>query len=113
MIPLPKGSGERRRKMIFIINGMKYDTEKMELITDVMKWYSFNNTFVNNFFGKEVGKVYKCHLWKSKNGNWLLTHERDYGEKEGEAIEEEEAKNLLLKHEPSKYEELFEEIPEA
>ena len=113
MIPLPKGSGERRRKMRFIINGMIYDTEKMELITDVMKWYSFNNIFANNLFGKEVGKVYKCHLWKSKKGNWLLTHERDYGEKRGEAIEEEEAKKLLLRYEPSKYEELFEEIPEA
>lgn len=97
--------------MMFVINGMKYDTEKMELITDVKKWYRINYIFT--FFGKEVGKVYKCHLWKSKKGNWLLTHERDDGEKEGEAIEEEEAKNLLLRYEPSKYEELFEEIPEA
>lgn len=99
--------------MIFIIKGLKYDTEKMKLIADVKKWYSFDNSLLNNFVGKEVGKEYKCHLWRSKKGNWLLTHERDYGEKAGEAIEEEEAKKLLLRYAPSKYEELFEEIPEA
>lgn len=77
--------------MVFIIHDMKYDTEKMEHISDVKKWYSFNSSF----FGKEVGRTYSCQLWKSKKGNWLLTHEIDYEEKVGEAIKENEAKVLL------------------
>jgi hypothetical protein len=51
-------------------------------------------------------------LWKSKKGKWLLTHGVDYTNK-GEAIEEDEAKQLLMQYAPDKYEELFEEIPEA
>lgn len=41
-----------------------------------------------------------------------MTHEADYRNK-GEAIEEDEAKRLLMQYAPDKYEELFEEIPEA
>ena len=41
-----------------------------------------------------------------------MTHDQDYISK-GEAIEEEEAKKLLMKYAPDKYEELFEEIPDA
>ena len=49
---------------------------------------------------------------RSKKGNWLLTHECDYTAI-GEAISENEAKELLLKYAPDEYEELFEKIPEA
>ena len=98
--------------MRFIINGLKYETDKMEEIATVKKWYRSTNAFVNAICGKDSGQVYICTLWKSKKGKWLLTHEADYTKK-GEAIEEDEAKQLLMQYAPDKYEELFEEIPEA
>ena len=99
--------------MRFIINGLKYETDKMEEIATVKKWYRITNALVNAIYGgKDVGHDYICTLWKSKKGKWLLTHEADYMNK-GEAIEEDEAKRLLMQYAPDKYEELFEEIPEA
>lgn len=99
--------------MIFIIKGMKYDTDKMEKVADVKKRYRVDNIFLRALYGaKEVGRYYKCELWKSKKGNWLLTHEYDC-KKMGESISESEAKDLLLIYATDKYEELFEEIPEA
>lgn len=97
--------------MIFIINAKKYDTDKMEMIADVKKWYELEGA-ARMIFGKGMGKVYDCHLWKSQKENWLLTHDTDY-KTVGEAITESEAKDLLMKYNPDKYEELFEEIPEA
>lgn len=98
--------------MRFIINGMKYDTDKMEKIANVKKWYGTRNALLSHLYGDYIGIDYTCELWKSSKGNWLLTHEQDYSSK-GEAIEEEEAKKLLMKYAPDKYEELFEEIPDA
>ena len=98
--------------MKFIINGMKYDTEKMEKISNVKKWYETTNFLLRQVCGNDIGSEYICELWKSSKGNWLLTHEQDYSTR-GEAIEEEEAKKLLMKHNPDKFEELFEEIPDA
>lgn len=99
--------------MIFIIKGMKYDTDKMEKVADVKKWYKEDNLFLRALYGnQEVGRYYKCELRRSKKGNWLLTHECDYTSI-GEAISENEAKELLLKYAPDEYEELFEKIPEA
>lgn len=62
--------------------------------------------------GKEVGRTYPCELWKSAKGNWLLTHEEDYSTY-GEAIQEEEAKSLLMRHATDIYEKMFGELPEA
>lgn len=98
--------------MVFIIQGRKYDTEKMEFISSVEKWYEFNSSFLSSFFEAGVGRTYKCDLYKSKKGNWMLTHEAD-SRIVAEAISEKEAKNLLIQNNPNKYEELFEEIPEA
>lgn len=41
-----------------------------------------------------------------------MTHETDY-QKRGQAITEEEAKELLMRYAPDIYEKKFEEIPEA
>lgn len=68
--------------MQFVINGLKYDTEKMEKVADVKKWYQVDNIFTRAAYpGKEVGRMYDCELWKSAKGNWLLTHEEDYTKK--------------------------------
>lgn len=100
--------------MRFIINGLKYETDNMEEVAEVRKWYRVNDFITNLMYpGKKMGRVHQCTLWKSRKGNWLLTHEEDYCKNYGEAIEEDEAKRLLMQYAPDKYEELFGEIPEA
>lgn len=95
------------------INDLKYDTDKMEKIVNVKKWYATNNALIRAMYnGLEVGQEYTCELWKSKKGNYLLTHDQDYSHK-GEAISEEEAMELIKKYALTKYEEIFGEIEEA
>lgn len=56
--------------MRFIINGLKYETDKMEEIATVKKWYRSTNALVNAVFGGiDVGNDYICTLWKSKREN--------------------------------------------
>ena len=99
--------------MTFIINGLKYDTEKMEEIAKVKKWYETSNALVAMMHPSEkLGNMYFCTLWKSKKGNWLLTHEQDR-KNIGEAISEDDAKELLMRYATNKYEEMFGEITEA
>lgn len=99
--------------MQFIIGGMKYNTDNMEKIADVKKRYEVQNYFTQALYpGKEVGRTYDCELWRSKKGNWLLTHEADY-RYIGEAIEEKEAKALSMKYATGIYEEMYGELPEA
>lgn len=99
--------------MIFIIDNKKYDTDKMEKVADVKKWYEVDNIFSRALYGgKAVGKYYRCELWRSKNGNWLLTHEKDYT-KYGQAISEFEAQSLLMIYATDVYEEMYGELPEA
>lgn len=100
--------------MLFIINGLKYDTKKMEKVADVKKWYQRDNILNRSIFpGQKVGSIDDCELWKSKKGNWLLTREKDYGGHLGEPIEEEEAKKLLMRYAVNEYEKEFGKIPEA
>ena len=97
-----------------MIGGMKYDTDKMERVAAVRKWYKNDSPLMSAVFrGQEVGKTYDCELWKSEKGNWLLTHEGDFQKKYGEAIEEEEAKTLLMHYATETYESMFGELPEA
>lgn len=100
--------------MQFVINGLKYDTEKMEKVADVKKWYQVDNFLIRAAYpGKEVGRMYDCELWKSAKGNWLLTHEKDYTTEYGQAIQEEEAKSLLMRYATDIYEKLFGDLEEA
>lgn len=69
--------------------------------------------FLAMFPGQEVGRTHECELWKSEKGNWLLTHEMDYSKSMGEAITEEEAKELLMRYAMPIYEKMFGELPEA
>lgn len=100
--------------MQFVINGMKYETDNMEMVAEVKKWYRVDNTLTRALYPREErGREYACQLWKSAKGNWLLTHEEDYGMKYGQAIKEEEAKNLLMRYATGIYEKLYGELPEA
>ena len=99
--------------MLFIIKGLKYDTENMEKVASVRKWFRVDNILNGAIFpGQEVGHMFNCELWKSKKGNWLLTHEEDYTNV-GQDITEDDAKELLLHSVPGVYETLYGEIEEA
>ena len=96
--------------MIFVIDNLKYDTDKMELISEKCE-YTYTWTFVltdtqMRSYGKDV------KLWKSAKGNWLLTYRTDYVSK-GVKLLEEDVKKLLLEYDLQKYEELFGELEEA
>lgn len=99
--------------MIFVIDKLKYDTDKMELISEKCEYtYNWEFSLIHTemremrSYGKDV------KLWKSKKGNWLLTYRTDYVSK-GVKLLEEEVKKLLLKYDLQKYEELFGELEEA
>ena len=96
--------------MIFVIDKLKYDTDKMELISEKCRYsYTWVFTLTNTEMSSYVKDV---KLWKSKKGNWLLTYRTDYSSR-GVKLLEEEVKKLLLKYDLQKYEELFGEIEEA
>ena len=98
--------------MIFVIDNLKYDTDKMEKIANVKKWYKSDSWVLQGLTGEELGYVYDCELWKSKKGRWLITRETD-AKHYAEAIDEEDAKALLLRYDLEKYEELYGEVEEA
>ena len=97
----------------FIFDNKVYDTEKMELIAKVTKWYEFRGWFYRRMFGEGTGRMNDCELYRSDKGNYLLVHEDDTSIVIGEAIEESEAKNLLMRYAYDKYVELFGELEEA
>lgn len=87
--------------MIFVINDLKYDTDKMELISEKCEHAYFYA------YGKDV------QLWRSVRGRWLLTYNRGLSTMYAETLTEQEAKNLLKKYDLDKYEELFGPLEEA
>lgn len=100
--------------MKFVIGGLKYDTERMQKIADVKKWYETTSVLLRMACksGEHLGRMQDCELWKGKNGHYLLTHAEDY-KTYGEAIKEEEAKSLMMRYATDEYEEMFGELPEA
>lgn len=94
--------------MIFVINRLKYDTDKMELIS-VNCEYSYSYGIFKDTF-RYSGRNVK--LWKSKKNNWLITYDSDFSSC-GVAIDEANAKSMLLKYDIAKYEEIFGELEEA
>lgn len=99
--------------MRFVINKKVYDTEKMILIGQVQKWYKFQLTTMRIAFGENAGRYEDCKLYRSNKGNYLLTHKLYSNTYEGEAITEEEAKDLLIKWDYENYVKLFGELEEA
>lgn len=94
--------------MIFVINSLKYDTTKMELISTKCK-YEYTGTILNmtiRYSGKNV------KIFKSLKNHWLLTYETDY-KKCAIALSEEEAKEYLMRYDFKAYEKIFGELEEA
>ena len=96
--------------MIFIINNLKYDTDKMEIISRkcrVQYPSAFYSDFVNQY-GRET------ILWKSKKGNWLITYKKcSNGTVYAEALTSTQAMSLLVQYDVETYEKIFGEIEEA
>lgn len=95
--------------MIFVINDLKYDTDKMELVSEKCEYIYTYTMFKSNFggYGKDV------QLWKSVHGRWLLTYNRGYSTVYSKTLTEQEAMNLLKKYDLDKYEALFGALEEA
>jgi hypothetical protein len=94
--------------MIFVINNLKYDTDKMELISDECEyWYKGELLGTPmRYRGRDV------RLWRSSKGNWLLTYKSDYTTY-GKALCEKEVENILIKYDLEMYEQIFGEVEEA
>lgn len=94
--------------MVFVINKLKYDTDKMVLVSEkcscTYESTMFGHTFT--YSGRNV------KLWKSAKDNWLISYETDYTIR-GRALDKNEVEELLLKCDLEKYEEIFGELEEA
>ena len=94
--------------MIFAIDNLKFDTSKMELVSERCQ-YNYKSTFYNctvNYKGKNV------KLFRSKKGNWLLTYETDY-EIRGVHLHDNDVRKILIKYDVDKYEQIFGDLEEA
>ena len=96
----------------FIINEKVYDTDKMELIGKVKKWFTASDA-VKKWFGANTGFTRECELYRSVKGNWLLVYGDDVNGRTGCAIDESEARTLLMKSDYETYVSLFGELEEA
>ena len=95
--------------MIFVINDLKYDTDKMELISEKCEY-----TYVYKMLGSEFhGEGRNVKLWKSVRGRWLLTYDRGYSTVYAKTLTEKKAEDMLKEYDLDKYEELFGELEEA
>ncbi len=93
--------------MIFVINNLKYDTDKMELISEKCE-YQWTGPYTGiEYDAKDV------RLFKSVKGNWLLVYKANYSNEIGQSLTEEKAKQLLLNYDLEVYEKLFGELEEA
>lgn len=93
--------------MVFVINNLKYDTDKMRLISDKCK-YQWTGLYTGIAYDAE-----DVRLFKSVKGNWLLVYKANYSNEIGRALTEEEAKQLLLNYDLEVYEKLFGKLEEA
>lgn len=91
--------------MVFLINKKKYDTNKMELVSNKFRYeYKVSHPI----FGGLTHVTHNTGLYKSEKGNWLVVFD-GYGR----AVTEKEAQDMLLKHDYKAYEKQFGELEEA
>lgn len=95
--------------MLFVINGLKYDTDKMELISNKCKWLHKGLWFLGQH---ELAYYVDANLYKSIHNRWLITYECG-ASTYAVAITEKKASNLLKDYDLEKYEQLFGELEEA
>ena len=94
--------------MLFVVNDLKYDTDKMELVSTKCEY-----TYVRMLFDMKLrynGKNVK--IFKSLKNHWLLTYEYDR-KICAVALSEKEAKEYLICYDLKAYEKKFGELEEA
>lgn len=94
--------------MIFVINNLKYDTDKMELVSEQCKYYRTSTVFGHHM----LYTTDEVQVWKSRKNNWLLTYKfscKYYAK----ALTEIEVKELLMEYDLKTYEKIFGELEEA
>lgn len=96
--------------MIFVINNLKYDTDKMEIVSRKCRISypsAFFSDYVDNYSRETI-------LWKSKKGNWLITYKKGSNSTVyAEALTSTQAMSLLVQYDLETYEKIFGEIEEA
>ena len=94
--------------MICVIDQIKYDTDKMEMVSDKIQ-HEYKVRFLSHSYYFDSKNV---RLWRSHKGRWLMTYDSD---RNGYAIPmtENQAKEKLMKYDIATYEQLFEELEEA
>ena len=85
--------------MIFVINKLKYDTEKMELVSDKVRYCFYLMRYLT-----------EARLYRSSKRRCLIVNENGTY---AIAINEESAKNILLSYDVEAYEKMFGELEEA
>lgn len=85
--------------MIRIIDGLKYDTDKMELIAK----YTYRSFSICNGIHNRT-----CQIYKSKKGRYLKIDDGIWI-----PITENDVKKLLMAHDVTAYEKIFGEVEEA
>ena len=107
-----KGCSEERRqiKMIFVINNLKYDTDKMEIVSKKCRI-----SYPSDLYGSFIKKyAIETILWKSNKGNWLVTYKKSSNDTVyAEALTSTQAMSLLVQYDLETYEKIFGEIEEA
>lgn len=91
--------------MIFVDveNKLKYDTDRMELISDKVKMK----------LGRPFGVLVNAEIYRSKKGRWLGVAKWMDGDEEGRVLEENEVQQFSLKYDVGAYEKIFEKLEEA
>lgn len=91
--------------MVFVINKKKYNTDKMDLVSNKFRYeYKVSNPILGNF----TRITYDTGLYRSKKSNWLVVFDGH-----GRAVTEKEAQDILLKYDYKAYEKQFGELEEA
>ena len=93
--------------MIFVFNDLKYDTDKMEKISDKIMF-----RIKMEVFGSYYYLLKSATLYISNKERWLITYKRGCMI-HGQPISKEEAKDLLKQYDLNTYERLFSELEEA
>ena len=89
--------------MIFIIDNLKFDTDKMELISSLCR------VSCSNSFGLSIKLL--CKLYRSRKGNWIAVY--GSGREAAIRLSEKEATSLLLQYDVPVYEKIVGELEEG
>lgn len=92
--------------MVFVINKKKYDTNKMELVSNKFR-YEYEASYLI-FGGGFTCVTYDTGLYKSNKGNWLVVFDGH-----GRAVTKKKARDILLKYDYKAYEKQFGKLEEA